>query len=79
MRDGTTKLSVCPTLLHDSPSPKGEALFSQSHKRLAVHSFGSLEDSGLSFSASPWAALSWKVDEAQSMPLKASNSASSSI
>ena len=25
--DGTTKLSVCPTLLQDSPSPKGEALF----------------------------------------------------
>ena len=24
---GTTKLSVCPTLLQDSPSPKGEALF----------------------------------------------------
>ena len=25
VHDGTTKLSVCPTLLHDSPSPKGEA------------------------------------------------------
>ena len=27
VHDGTTELSVCPTLLHDSPSPKGEALF----------------------------------------------------
>ena len=27
VHDGTTKLSVCPTLLQDSPSPKGEALF----------------------------------------------------
>ena len=27
MHDGTTKLSVYPTLLQDSPSPKGEALF----------------------------------------------------
>ena len=48
-------------------------------KRLAIHSFGGLEDSGLSFSASPSAVVYWKVDEAQSMPLKASNSASSSI
>ena len=29
VHDGTTKLSVCPTLLHDSPSPKGEALFNK--------------------------------------------------
>ena len=48
-------------------------------KRLAIYSFGGLEDSGLSFSASSSVALSWKVDEAQSMLLKASNSASSSI
>ena len=27
VHDGTTKLSVCPTLLQDSQSPKGEALF----------------------------------------------------
>ena len=27
VHDGTAKLSVCPTLLQDSPSPKGEALF----------------------------------------------------
>ena len=27
VHDGTKKLSVCPTLLQDSPSPKGEALF----------------------------------------------------
>ena len=27
VHDGTTKLSVCPTLLQDSPSPKSEALF----------------------------------------------------
>ena len=27
VHDGTTKLSVCPTLLQDSLSPKGEALF----------------------------------------------------
>ena len=27
VHDGTTKLSVCPTLLQDFPSPKGEALF----------------------------------------------------
>ena len=27
VHDGTTKLSVYPTLLQDSPSPKGEALF----------------------------------------------------
>ena len=27
VHDGMTKLSVCPTLLQDSPSPKGEALF----------------------------------------------------
>ena len=67
------------TLLQDSPSLNNEALFSQNHKRLAVHSVGWLEDCWLSFSASLSAALSWKVDEAQSMPLKASNSASLSI
>ena len=27
VHDGMTKLSVCPALLQDSPSPKGEALF----------------------------------------------------
>ena len=27
VHDGTTKLSVCPTLLQDSQSPKDEALF----------------------------------------------------
>ena len=27
VRYGTTKLTVFPTLLQDSPSPKGEALF----------------------------------------------------
>ena len=26
VHDGTTKLSVCPIQLQDSPSPKGEAL-----------------------------------------------------
>ena len=29
VHDGTTKLSICPTLLQDSPSPKGEALFNK--------------------------------------------------
>ena len=27
VHDGTTKLTIFPTLLQDSPSPKGEALF----------------------------------------------------
>ena len=27
VHDGTTKLNVCPTLLQDYPSLKGEALF----------------------------------------------------
>ena len=27
VHDGTTKLRVCPILLQDSSSPKGEALF----------------------------------------------------
>ena len=71
-------MKVFSTLLQDSPSLKlMKHCFLAKH--LAIHSFGVLEGSGLSFSTSPSAVLSWKVDEAQSMPLKASNSASASI
>ena len=82
MRKGIAELKVFSTLLQDSPSLNDAALFFYndiSRWRLAIYSWGWLEASGLSFSASPPAALSWKDDEAQSMPLKASNSASSSI
>ena len=74
VHDGTTKLSVCPTLLQDSPSPKGEALFLRcNHEPPKNQGACWVETSGSSLSAPPADSMTWKVDDFQSMPLKASN------
>src|SRR4051812_26779823 len=81
MNDGMTKSSVF------LPYYKTPGVWIMKHcfpqgikiRRPTDHSFCWPEASGSSLSTPPLAALSWKVDDDQSMPLNASNSASSSI
>ena len=67
---GTTKLSVCPTLLQDFTSPKGEALLLRRNHAPPKSQDGCwVEASGSSLSASPAVPMTWSVNAAQSLKL----------